>query len=72
MAERLIVNPKGKSEIWKHFLVKEIGGKVVEGEAACKECKATVKLGGGTSNLSQPLTGLDPGIFGSLVRCFTT
>ena len=62
MAERLIANPKGKSEIWKHFLVKEIGGKVVEGEAACKECKATVKLGGGTSNLSQHMRRHHPAL----------
>ena len=57
---RLVENPKGESAAWRRFLVKEVGGKIRTEDAVCRSCKATIKTGGGTSNLAQHLRRYHP------------
>ena len=49
--ENFVVNPKGKVPIWEFFRFRCKDGQVVSAKAYCTECKASVKLGGGTSNM---------------------
>lgn len=51
--EKFVANTRGKADIWRFFLLRETeAGKVDNSTGYCKECKASVKLGGGTSNLN--------------------
>ena len=50
--ERFVANPKGKAPIWEFFRFRCKDGQVDSTKAYCTECKASVKLGGGTSNMS--------------------
>lgn len=51
--EKLVANTRGKADIWIFFLLRETeAGKVDHNTGYCKECKASIKLGGGTSNLN--------------------
>ena len=47
-----MANPKGKAPIWEFFRFRCKDGQVVSTKAYCTECKASVKLGDGTSNMS--------------------
>ena len=50
--EKFVANPKGKAPIWEFFRFRCKDGQVDSTKAYCTECKASVKLGGGTSNMS--------------------
>ena len=50
--ENFVANPKGKAPIWEFFRFRCKDGQVDSTKAYCTECKASVKLGGGTSNMS--------------------
>ena len=50
--EKFVTNPKGKAPIWEFFRFHCKDGQVDSTKAYCTECKASVKLGGGTSNMS--------------------
>ena len=50
--EKFVANPKGKAPIWEFFHFRCKDGQVDSTKAYCTECKASVKLGGGTSNMS--------------------
>ena len=50
--EKFVANPKGKAPIWEYFRFRCKDGQVDSTKAYCTECKASVKLGGGTSNMS--------------------
>ena len=50
--EKFVANPKGKAPIWEFFRFRCKDGQVDSTKAYCTECKAWVKLGGGTSNMS--------------------
>ena len=50
--EKFVANLKGKAPIWEFFRFRCKDGQVVSTKAYCTECKASVKLGGGTSNMS--------------------
>ena len=50
--EKFMANPKGKVPIWEFFRFRCKDGQVVSTKAYCTKCKASVKLGGGTSNMS--------------------
>ncbi|KAK7486386.1 hypothetical protein BaRGS_00022310, partial [Batillaria attramentaria] len=51
--EKFVANTRGKADIWRFFLLRETeAGKVDHSTGYCKEYKASVKLGGGTSNLN--------------------
>ena len=50
--EKFVANPKGKAPIWEFFRFSCKDGQVDSTKAYCTECKASVKLGGGTSNMS--------------------
>ena len=50
--EKFVANPKGKAPIWEFFRFRYKDGQVVSTKAYCTECKASAKLGGGTSNMS--------------------
>ena len=50
--EKFVVNLKGKAPIWEFFRFRCKDGQVDCTKAYCTECKASVKLGGGTSNMS--------------------
>ena len=50
--EKFVANPKGKAPIWEFFRFRCKDGQVDSIKAYCTECKASVKLGGGTSNMS--------------------
>ena len=49
--EKLVANPKGKASIWEFFRLRCKDGQVDSTKAYCTECKASVKLGGSTSNI---------------------
>ena len=51
MAE-FVANPKGKAPIWEFFRFRCKDGQVDRTRAYCTECKASVKLGDGTLNMS--------------------
>ena len=57
---RLVDNPKGKSAVWRSFMVKKVGGKFHTEDAVFSSCKATIKTGGGTSNLAQHIRRYHP------------
>ena len=40
--------------------MKEVGGKIHTEDAVCRSCKATIKTGGGTSNLAQHIRRYHP------------
>ena len=50
--EKFVANQKGKAPIWEFFRFRCKDGQVDSTKAYCTECKASVKLGGGTSNMS--------------------
>ena len=50
--EKSVANLKGKAPIWEFFHFRCKDGQVDSTKAYCTECKASVKLGGGTSNMS--------------------
>ena len=50
--EKFVANPKRKAPIWEFFRFRCKDGQVDSTKAYCTECKASVKLGGGTSNMS--------------------
>ena len=55
--EKFVANPNGKAPIWEFFCFRCKDGQVDSTKAYCTkayctECKASVKLGGGTSNMS--------------------
>ena len=50
--EKFVANPKGKAPVWDFFRFRCKDGQVDSAKAYCTECKASVKLGGGTSNMS--------------------
>ena len=50
--EKFVANPKGKAPIWELFRFRCKDGQVDSTKAYCTECKASAKLGGGTSNMS--------------------
>ena len=50
--EKFVANPKGKAPIWEFFRFRCKDGQVDSTKAYCTESKASVKLGGGTSNMS--------------------
>ena len=50
--EKFVANPKGKAPIWEFFCFRCKDGQVDSTKAYCTKCKASVKLGGGTSNMS--------------------
>ena len=56
-----MANPKGKAPIWEFFRFRCKDGQVDSTKAYCTECKASVKLGGGTSNMSAHVSGHHPG-----------
>lgn len=50
--ESFVVNVKGKAAIWQFFRLRSKNGKLDNSTAFCSDCKASVKLGGGTSNMT--------------------
>ena len=50
--EKFLANPKEKAPIWEFFRFRCKDGQVDSTKVYCTECKAPVKLGGGTSNMS--------------------
>ena len=50
--EKFVANPKEKAPIWEFFRFYCKDGQVDSTKAYCTECKVSVKLGGGTSNMS--------------------
>ena len=50
--EKFVANPKGKAPTWEFFCFRCKDGQVDSTKAYCTECIASVKLGGGISNMS--------------------
>ena len=57
---KFVANPKGKAPTWELFRFRCKDGQVDSTKAYCTECKASVKLGGGTSNMSAHLRRHQP------------
>ncbi|XP_060594605.1 E3 SUMO-protein ligase ZBED1-like [Ruditapes philippinarum] len=63
-----VKNPKGKSDIWRHFGLQKskITQKLIDNTAVCMKCDMVIKCsGGGTSNLSAHIRRHHPSLLSS-------